>query len=364
MAIETVIVGILVLLGHGVAAVVIGIVAGLLLLVAVLGRRGGRWWLERTSMSWQFRRRNASKPVRPLADARLASMQFLAPGLTVDDVSSPDGSSVGVANDDVGWFAAAAIGSATSMYGDASAPFPIERLITALADPDRSGRAVVQLVTHTVPVPEASGPVGTSYHGLLARHEPPPPPADRVTWLAIRLDARDLAEMGAEAPEQAPVLVASLLRHLVKTLRRAGVAIHALNRDGLLEALARSCDVIPEDVAAADPHEDWDAWYSGRLVHRTYWLQHWPALSQCGPLLDALAAVPATLTSIAIVLAPNDDDVDVRCLARVAAGPQRIEAMSAAAEEMARTAGGRLLRMDGEHGPAAYATAPTGGGPR
>ncbi|HEY1485226.1 MAG TPA: type VII secretion protein EccE [Micromonosporaceae bacterium] len=365
MAIEAVIVGILVLLGHGIVAVIAGTVFGLLLLAVVLGRRGGRWWLERTTMGWQFRRRNASKPVRPLPDQRLASMQFLAPGLTIDDVASPDGSSVGVAGDDAGWYAVAAIGSGGAMYDDGRPMFPLDRLVTALADPDRSGRAVVQLVTHTVPVPEPVDAIGESYHRLLARHEPSPVPADRVTWLAVRLDARDLAEMGAEQAEQAPVMVASLLRHLVKTLRRTGVATRALDRDALLDALARSCDLVGDvESPSADPHEDWDAWYSGRLVHRTYWLQHWPSISQCGPLLDRLSTVPAALTSIAVMLAPGRDTVDIRCLARVATTPNRIAAVSRGMQEQAHAAGAKLLTLDGEQGPAAYATAPTGGGPR
>jgi ESX secretion system protein EccE len=148
-------------------------------------------------------------------------------------------------------------------------------------------------------------------------------------------------------------------------VRRSGVMARSLDRDGLLDALARSCDLARSDESAtADPHEDWDAWYSGRLIHRTYWLQDWPAVAQSGALLDGISTVPAALTSIAIVLAPAGETVDVRCLARVAATPNRISAVAAALRERADAASARLLALDGEQGPAAYATAPTGGGPR
>jgi type VII secretion protein EccE len=363
MAIEAIIFGVLLLLGQGPTAVAVGVVAGAALAAATLGRRQGRWWLERIAMSWQFRRRNVAKPVRPLADRRLAAMQFLAPGLTVDDVEAPDGSNVGVAVDDAGWYAVASINAGAAMYDDGRPQLPLDRLVSALTDPDQSGRAVVQLVTHTVPVPEPADVAGNSYRSLLVRHGDIP--VDRATWLTVRLDARALAEMGADQPEQAPAMVASLLRHLVKTVRRLGVAAHALDRDALLAALARSCDLTPSDqVALADPHEDWDAWYSGRLVHRTYWLQEWPKVTQASALIDSLATVPAALTSVALILAPDGDKVDLRCLARVAATPNRASAASVAIIERARAASARLLTLNGEQGPAAYATAPTGGGPR
>jgi hypothetical protein len=121
---------------------------------------------------------------------------------------------------------------------------------------------------------------------------------------------------------------------------------------------------VPDDVALADPHEDWDAWYSGRLVHRTYWLQDWPPVAQAAAVLDSLSMLPTALTSIAVILAPSGDTVDIRCLARVAAVPNRVQSVSAALRERAHAAGARLLTLNGEQGPAAYATAPTGGGPR
>jgi hypothetical protein len=99
-------------------------------------------------------------------------------------------------------------------------------------------------------------------------------------------------------------------------------------------------------------------------VHRTYWLQDWPTIAQAGALLDQLTMVPAALTSVAVILAPHRDAVDIRCLARVATTASKTAAATAAVRERARLGNARLLILDGEHGPAVYATAPTGGGPR
>ena len=65
-----------------------------------------------------------------------------------------------------------------------------------------------------------------------------------------------------------------------------------------------------------------------------------------------------------MILAPGGDAVDIRCLARVAATPDRLDVGVRAIRERAHAAHARLLTLDGEQGPAVYATAPTGGGPR
>jgi hypothetical protein len=72
------------------------------------------------------------------------------------------------------------------------------------------------------------------------------------------------------------------------------------------------------------------------------------------------------LTSIALVLAREDEEgpVDLRCLVRIAAPPAALTQVGRSLVRAAQQAGGGLFPMDGEQGPAAYASAPTGGGPR
>ena len=363
--VEVTIVAILAALNQGIAVLAPAALIGLVLMVATLGRTRGRWWLERRVLRWQFQRRRHAQPAHRPADPRLAALQWLAPGLTVTDVAAPDGSQIGVARDDAGWYAVAALPTSAAMRDEARSPLPLDTLVSALSEADHSGGAVVQVLTHTVPAAARDGAAGQSYRELLQRYGPVAVPVDRVTWIAVRLDARSLAEVGAGLAEQAPTTLAALLRHLIKALRRAGIAIRALDREGLLDALDRSCDLVPIDGGApVAPREDWNMWHSGRLAHRSYWVQGWPSVAQAGALLDWLSTAPAALTSVAMMLAANGDDVDLRCLVRVAAAPDQLASVCEAVSQGARLAHAQLFELDGEQGPAVYATAPTGGGPR
>jgi type VII secretion protein EccE len=364
---EAAIVAILVAFGRDPVVLVVAVLLGLLVLVVALGRRGGRWWLERRVMTWQFRRRRQARSPGTHKDPRLAALQWLAPGLAVEDLAAPDGSQIGVARDDSGWFAVAALAPSAAMRDDPRPPLPLDTLVTALADADQPG-AVVQVVTHTVPAPAGQDASGQSYRELLQRYGPVAVPVDRATWIVVRLDARSLAEAGADLSgqgAQAPAVVAALLRRLVKALRRGAVPVQPLDREGLIDALARSCDLIAADPSTpVRPREEWDAWHSGRLAHRSYWVRGWPSVTQITALLDWLATAPAALTSVVVILAPQGDDIDMRCLTRVAAAPEQLASVCDAVTRGARLAHAQLFELDGEQGPAVYASAPTGGGPR
>jgi type VII secretion protein EccE len=367
LLVEATIVAILVALDSNLVVLIVAVLLGLLLLAVTLGRQQGRWWLERRVMTWQFQRRRQYRQPGVPSDSRLAALRWLAPGLTVEDLAAPDGSQIGVARDDSGWFAVAALSASAAMRDDPRPPLPLDTLVSTLTETDQPG-AVVQVVTHTVPAPAAQDTAGQSYRELLHRHGPVAVPVDRATWIAVRLDARALAEVGADLPEQAaqaPAVVAALLRRLVKALRREGMSAHPLDREGVLTALARSCDLAaPEGSAPVRPREEWNAWYSSRLAHRTYWVQEWPSVAQATALLDWLATAPAAVTSVALVLAPQGDDVDMRCLTRVAAAPEQLTSVCNAITRGAGLAHAQLFELKGEQGPAVYATAPTGGGPR
>ncbi|GAA5188705.1 hypothetical protein GCM10023322_39980 [Rugosimonospora acidiphila] len=364
---EAAIVAIVVAFGRDLVVLVACVVLGVLVLFVTLGRQRGRWWLERRVLNWHFQRRRGARPVALPEDARLAALQWLAPGLMVEDVATQDGSQIGVARDDAGWYAAAIVSPSAPLRDDARPPLPLDTLVSALAEAEQPG-AVLQVLTHTVPAPSHQDASGQSYRELLHRYGPVAVPVDRATWFTVRLDARALAEVGADLPEQsekAPAVVAALLRRLVKALRREGVAAAPLDRGALLDALARSCDLTPPDAGApVQPREDWSVWYSGRLAHRSYWLRDWPSVAEATALLDWVATVPAALSSVSLVLAPQPDGVDIRCLTRVAAPPEQLASVC---QEVIRGAGlahAHLFELDGEQGPAAYATAPTGGGPR
>ena len=83
-------------------------------------------------------------------------------------------------------------------------------------------------------------------------------------------------------------------------------------------------------------------------------------------LFGALTRVPAALVSMAVTLYPPtaDGQLRVACLVRVAAEPAVLAKAAGDVVAAARQVGARLRRLDGEHGPATYATLPTAAGTR
>lgn len=374
LLVEAVVVAIAATSPYGMLAVVPVIVVSALLLVVTLARRKGRWWLERRVMTRQYRRRRqGAAQAAHDADPRLAALRALAPGLVVENLSSTDGTRIGVARDDAGWYAVASV-AADSPLDDGPGNLPLEKLAATFVEADQPG-AVLQLVTHTLPAPSIdthpSSPAGHSYRQLLAQFGNAAVPADRATWIAVRLEARSLAEALGDDPadlEQAPVVAAALIRRVTRSLHRAGIAHRLLDADGLLGALTRSCDLEPvgQQAAAPAPREEWTEWHSSRLAHRSFWVRGWPPVGQAAAMLSTLSGAPAAMTSVALILAQDDDSgmLDLRCLVRVAAPANELAQVCHGLTRAAQQARAELFQLDGEQGPAVYATTPTGGGAR
>ena len=350
-----------------------GLIAGVAaaaIIVILFARRRHRWWLEDRLIAWRHRRRR-----RAAADtgvpATLAALQAVAPGLSVRDVPAPDGARVGVARDAMGWYSVVALTSTAPVHREA-APIPLDALVGVLAATDQPG-VLLQLAIHTVPAPRLdvhpSSPAGMSYRQLVRTLSPVPVPAHRESSVSVRVDAHRLAEalLNHNAdPEAAAALVASLGRKVATSLRRLGIPCRVLNTDELVAMLARSCDVEPGVTAGgAEVREEWTRWHSARLVHRTFWLKTWPSSAAAiSALLNSAATIPAAQTSVALILDPSgEDDVAVRALIRLAAPPDNdFAALEGTLREGVKRIGGELQPLDGEQGPAVYATAPTGGG--
>jgi type VII secretion protein EccE len=367
---EAVILATLATATRGTVPLMIAIAASVLILVVFFARRRGRWWLEDVAIAWQHRRRRSAARDAG-AGAVLAALRSIAPGLAVRDVSAPDGARVGVARDEAGWFTVVALTPATGVHQDA-VPLPLDALATMLAAVDQPG-VVLQLVTHTVPAPgpdlHPASPAGGSYRQLVDSLSTVAVPAHRETSLCVRLDARAFAETLLDHtadPETAAALVASLGRRVATSLRRLRIPCRMLDGDELVAALARSCDVDSGVLGdAAQVREDWHEWHSAGLVHRTYWLKAWPApAARLGTLLDWVATLRSAQTSVAVILDPSGEgDIAVRALIRVAAqAGLDLSALEQALVAGVRDLGGELQALDGEQGPAVYATAPTGGG--
>jgi type VII secretion protein EccE len=370
LIVEAVALVVLALVARGPVVVGGAAAVGVVLILVSLARRRGRWWLESRLMSWQFRRRRRVPPNTGRTDARLGALRSLAPGLAVANVAGPDGKPVGVARDEAGWYAVAVVSPAAPMRDDPAAGLRIDRLARVVADAGHPG-AVLQVVTHTVTAPTVElnrdSLAEQSYRQLLDTSGQVTLPRDRVTWIAVRLEAHTLAEESIEGAESDPaVLTAALARRVANLLRRTGRDCALLDAENLVAALARSCDLEPSARAgtAREAHEDWAAWHSGPLAHTTFWLRDWPQVPEIPALLQGMASVPAAVNSVALILAPDGDGVDLRCLVRLATPPERLAAACESLVRGAEQMHARLFRLDGEQGPAVYASAPTGGGPR
>ncbi|BCJ68657.1 type VII secretion protein EccE [Polymorphospora rubra] len=374
LLVETAVVGTLAAATQGTVPAVATGVAGAAVVAVTLARRSGRWWLERWMMSVTQRRRRRNRPV-PHGDPRVTALRHLAPGLTAQNVSVGDSSDIGVARDDAGWYACAAVSTGRRRKGD-DRTLPLDQLVATLADTGQPG-AVLQVVSLTVPAPGMDTPpashAGQSYRQLLTGFGAVAVPAHRSIWITVRLDAQALAEAVVDehgtALDDVPDLVAALLHRVTKTLRRAGYSAQPLDVDGLLDALTHSCDLETPTVpgtGGGEPREEWSRWHSRRLAHRTFWVRRWPASDQIGALLDAVATTPSAMSSVALILAPEPDGngVDLRGLVRLAAPAPELNPVCLAANRAAELAGADLFPLDGEHNPAVYASAPTGGGAR
>jgi hypothetical protein len=118
-------------------------------------------------------------------------------------------------------------------------------------------------------------------------------------------------------------------------------------------------------MPAGRTEKRWDRVVADGYAQVCFEVTGWPPHG--GRLTAALAGLPAAWTTLSLVLGPRSDltapgEVPLRGQLRVAAVADAIGPSCEALEETAHTQAVRLRRMDGEHGPAAYATAPTGGG--
>lgn len=319
--------------------VILAAVLTVLLTVLLFGRSHGRWWSESLLLWLRYRRRSGMADVRR-DDPRLTALCELVPELTVEDVPAAEGM-LGMGGDGAGWFSVLEV--TTADPSGAMPPVPLAALARIGADAKEAG-VVVQLVSHN-----AAGPQGR----------------ERAVWVAVRLDAKAVAETALSTGHRVdvPAVLVEMARRVEKVLRRRGLAARALNADALLGALARSCDLLPAGSPAL-AREAWQSWHSGRLVHRCYWMASWPDIERGTGLLAQLADLPATLVSIAFVLEPAYEGTDMSCVVRIATLSASLGAACERAELLVRRAGGHLSRLDGQHAPGVYASAPSGGGAR
>ncbi|WP_433083631.1 type VII secretion protein EccE [Dactylosporangium sp. CA-052675] len=370
--VEAVVLGIAALLPRGPVVAGIAGAVGLAVIVVALLRSHGRWWLERRAMTREHNRRRFAAPdPAHEPDRRLVMLRTLAPGMLVREVpgATADGPKIGIGCDAAGWYAAAVLGTETSMRGDAEPGVPLDLLARVLDEAEHPG-AVVQVTTVSVPAPwqrvDNTQFAARSYRELQQLQPGPALPAERTTWVAVRLEARARAEVGMAGSydaEHAPALVGSLIRKVGRLLRDAGLEHRILTGDELTDALTRACELDPAAPGESwRPQEDWTLWRCGELAHNVFWLKAWPRLDNTSALLEHLISLPSSSSATSLALTRDGGGLALRCLVRVSAPAAALEASARAVTEAAAAAQAELVRLDGEHGPGMYACAPTGGG--
>jgi type VII secretion protein EccE len=346
--------------------------AALIIALSTLGRSHGRWWYEAYLAGRRLRRRRAARRADRHPDPRMAALRELAPALRIAETDER-GTSLGIAQDAAGWFAALEVAPGGGVLMRARPAVPLGQL-AALLDEHAAPLSALQVVVHTVPAPVASlaadAPAVVSYRQLTGATEDGLLPADEITWIAVRLEAPDAAEAapsrggGVAGVHRA---LAAALGRVGQILTSAGIPYRPLDAEGLVAALARSCAIGERGltVASGEPRteEVRHSWRADGTAHVSFWVESWPTMTAANPVLGRLARVSADTVTLSTVLTAAPSGVRVQGLVRVSGDPSAVEHAADAVTRLAHDLKFALRRQNGQQAPAAYASAPTGGGP-
>ncbi len=262
-----------------------------------------------------------------------------------------------------------AIAPPLGVSGSRGVPVPVARL-AELLDDSSVPLSGLQVVSWAAPAPHhllpSQVPSVASYHQLAADLLPSgPAPIDQRDWVAVRLDVSDAAVAahrrggGVEGVHRA---VAASVGRVSKALASVGIVTEILGPQQLAAAV-RLCAGTEDD---GSPGEDWTTFYAGGLHHLAFEVHGLPPRE--APLSTLLRA-PAAQVVLSVDLRPRGSaqqpggPVLARTVVRMAAPANNLPEAARTLSGRAGQLGLKLRRLDGWQGPAAYATAPTGGGP-
>ncbi|WP_425244610.1 type VII secretion protein EccE [Streptomyces citrinus] len=368
-----------------VALIATGAVAALLLLLALVRRRGRSLpeWLGTVLALRSRRRRAASTPVPPGTEPGLAPAVECDPSLRTYSLNRGDDRDqrpVGMVGD--GGFLTAVLqveSDATALRAERSRrPLPVAIVRDALEVDDITLESA-QVVLHTQPAPALHLPqqsVAVSNYAPLQAQTGSP--AVRITWIALKLDpelcpeavaARGGGVVGAQK------CLARVAEHLSSRLSGAGFRASVLTEEELVAAVATSACANPMVTAQAGrseapqrrTEEEGRSWRCDNRRHTTYWVRRWPQLGadtvQLPQLVAQLTTVPALATTFSLTLAKGDQqDVTMTGHMRIT-GRSDSELTTARRdlERAARQVRTGLVRLDREQLPGVLATLPLGG---
>jgi type VII secretion protein EccE len=372
-----------------VALVPAGVVAAVLVVLALVRRRGLSLpeWLG-TLLALRARTRKAANtPVPPGTDSALAPAVECDPTLRTYSFTRGDDRDqrrpVGMVGD--GGFITAVLqveSDAGALRAERSRrPLPLTLVQDAL-EVDGIQLESAQVVVHTQPAPALHLPqqsvVVSNYAPLQAQAGSP---AVRITWIALKLDPELCPEAvaarggGLRGAQKCLVRAAE---HLSSRLTGAGFQANLLTEEELTSAIATSACANPMVTAQAAPigpdespqrrtEESSRSWRCDNRRHTTYWVRRWPQLGASGTslaqLVGQLTAVPALATTFSLTLARGGrQDVNVTGHLRITGrSNQELTNARRDLERAARGAKTGLARLDREQLPGVLATLPLGG---
>ncbi|MFF0159555.1 type VII secretion protein EccE [Streptomyces sp. NPDC005263] len=372
-----------------VALVPAGVVAAVLVVLALVRRRGLSLpeWLGALLALRARTRKAANTPLPPGTDSGLAPAVECDPNLRTYSHSRGDDRDqrrpVGMVGD--GGFLTALLqveSDAGALRAERSRrPLPVGLVQDAL-DVDGILLESAQIVVHTQPAPALHLPqqsvVVSNYAPLQAQTGSP---SVRITWIALKLDPElcpeAVAARGGGLLGAQKCLVRSA-EHLASRLTGAGFLANILTEEELTAAIATSACANPMVTAQAAQagrgevpqrrtEETSRSWRCDNRRHTTYWVRRWPQLGDSGTslaqLVAQLTAVPALATTFSLTLARGDrKDVSVAGHLRITGrSNQELTNARRDLEQAARQVRTGLARLDREQLPGVLATLPLGG---
>ncbi|HEY7224470.1 MAG TPA: type VII secretion protein EccE [Micromonosporaceae bacterium] len=335
------------------------------LLLPVLARHHGRWWYEAVFAWLELRRRRRDGTRAVLVGAEFfdtyPELARLFPHLAIQSIPHRE-TSIGIGADDLGWFAVIALTAPDGIAVGPSEPMSIGLLVR-----QAGALSTVQVVTRHTPAPvsaDPDSPCAVSYQELCQRLAVA---YQRQTWIALRIELRDAADReGDEAGVHAAL--ASATTRISELLNSQGMGHRVLDARGLRRALADAYGPGPYaggHLVSGAAGESWSRWRGEHAVHLCYAVTDWPedAAPETLTWLGAVAGAHAVCVSLAAgpMRAPGRDSGHVggRVVVRLVASPRTVRQCQRTLRAGAGRLGIGLVRLDGELGPAVYASTPT-----
>ncbi|MGX6744090.1 type VII secretion protein EccE [Streptomyces peucetius] len=357
-------------------------VGALLMLLAVIRRRGHALpdWLA-TIAALRSRRR-ASAPAASDVDASLAPVVEGVPGLRAFAYVDRKRRTVGMLGD--GTFLTAVVrveasGAALRPASGARA-LPLSLLGDALEVDDivlESAQLVQQVRSAPAPHLPQQSVARLSYAPLQERTGAP---ALRMTWVAVKLDpelCREAIEARGGGVEGAQRCLVRMADHVASRITGAGFQATVLDQEELNSTMATAACASPRVSARPGgpdgaqqrrTAETARVWRCDDRWHTTYAVGRWPELGRGATPLPKLVALltsaPAYATTFSLTVrrGTRQGTIDVGGHVRVTGGSDtELVGVRRVLEQAARSAKVGLVRLDREQLPGVLATMPLGG---